>query len=36
MMSAPGFAIYGDSRAEKRHGRDILVSARASDAAGDV
>jgi hypothetical protein len=31
-----GFASCGGSRAEQRHGRDILVSARASDAAGDV
>ena len=31
-----GFASCEGSSAEQRHGRDILVSARASDAAGDV
>ena len=36
VRSAPGVASYGGSRAEQRHRRDILVSARASDAAGDV
>ena len=30
------FASYGGSRVEPRHGRDILVSARASDVVGDA
>ena len=34
--SAPGFASYGESRAEQRHGQDTLVSAKASAAAVDV
>ena len=34
--SAPDFASYGDSHAEQEHGRDILVSARASVVAAVV
>ena len=34
--SALDFASYGGSRVEPKHGRDILVSARASDVAGDA
>jgi hypothetical protein len=30
------FASYGGSRVEPKHGRDILVSARASDVVGDA